>query len=83
MVTPFAIVHTFCASQEGLRNAGFFEKEGACWYKGDFPLAEWNKIRGNVFLTHRWGLGMGFGHVTCKAGNCFLLTAIARPSHPP
>ena len=25
----------------------------------------------NVFHTHRWGLGMGLGHVMCKGGQLF------------
>ena len=27
----------------------------------------------NVFLTHRWGLGMGLGHVMCKGGQLFFV----------
>jgi len=30
--------------------------------KCNFPLAEWNKIRENIFLMHQWGLEIG--HVT-------------------
>ena len=53
--------------------------------KGDFPLAEWNEISGKCFLTHRWGLGMGLGHVMCKGRQLFFCwrPLLDFPTHPP
>ena len=47
----------------------------------NFSLAGWNKISENVFLTHRWGLGIG--HVTYGVGSCFSCICHWWLSQPP